>query len=97
MTTSETSFMPASAEVPTDRQRMFMRYFTGILIDLVVLNLFDEYSDQVTVAGFTVSLAAALVLQVLLKLTIALEHRVAAWFKSRPGKFMTFMGGSPRG
>ena len=91
MTTSETSFMPASAEVPTDRQRMFMRYFTGILIDLVVLNLFDEYSDQVTVAGFTVSLAAALVLQVLLKLTIALEHRVAAWFKSKPGKFMTFM------
>ena len=91
MATSETTFMPASAEAPSDGQRLFLRYFTGILIDLVVLNLFDEYSDKVTVAGFTVSLAAALVLQLLLKLTIAIEHRVAAYFKARPGKFMTFM------
>ena len=91
MTTPETAFMPASAETPSDAQRLFLRYFTGILIDLVVLNLFDEYSDQVTVSGFTVSLGAALVLQLLLKATIALEHRVAAYFKARPGKFMTFM------
>ena len=34
---------------------------------------------------------AAVVLQVLLKLTIAIEHRVAAFFKARPGGFMTFM------
>ena len=35
-------FMPASVEMPSDRQRLFLRYFTGVLIDLVVLNLFDE-------------------------------------------------------
>ena len=31
----------ASAEIPSNRQRLFLRYFTAILIDLVVLNLFE--------------------------------------------------------
>src|SRR6476619_8497807 len=91
MATTEATFMPASAETPSDGQRLFLRYFTAILIDLVVLNLFDEYSDKVTISGFTVSLGAAVLLQILLKLTIALEHSVAAFFKKRPGGFMTFM------
>ena len=57
----------------------------------MVLNLFDEYSDRVYVSSFTVSLFAAMLLQILLKLTIAAEHYVAAFFKARPGGFMTFM------
>ena len=57
---SSEGLMPASAEVPSDRQRMFMRYFTAVLIDLVVLNLFVEYSDKVFVDSFTTSLLAAL-------------------------------------
>jgi hypothetical protein len=84
-------FMPASAEMPSTRQRLFVRYFTGVLIDLVVLNLFDEYSDKVSVDTFTLSLLAAVLLQVLLKATIAVEHQVALYFKDRPGGFNTFM------
>jgi hypothetical protein len=84
-------FMPATAEKPTDRQRLFVRYFTGILIDLVVLNLFAEYWDAVSVESFTISLLAAILLQILLKLTIAIEHRVAMFFNARPGGFMRFM------
>lgn len=83
--------MPLSAAVPSDRQRSFLRYFTAILLDLVVLNLFAEYSDRVYVSTFTVSLFAAVLLAVLLKLTLLIEHRVAAYFKARPGAFMTFM------
>lgn len=83
--------MPASAEAPSDKQRLFMRYFTAILIDLVVLNLFVEYSGKVFVDSFTTSMLAAIVLQVLLKLTIAVEHRVAAFFKARSGGFNKFM------
>ena len=60
--------MPVTAEVPSGGQRLFLRYFTAILIDLVVLNLFDKYSDKVTISGFTVSLGAAVLLQILLKL-----------------------------
>ena len=84
-------FLPASAEMPSDRQRLFLRYFTGVLIDLVVLNLFDEYSDKVAIDSFTISLLAAVLLQALLKATIALEHKVAVFFKNRPGGFNTFL------
>ena len=85
------ALMPASAEAPSNKQRLFMRYFTAILIDLTVLNLFVEYSDNVTIDSFTISLLAAILLQVLLKLTIAVEHKVAAFFKARPGGFMKFL------
>ena len=84
-------FLPATAEMPTDRQRLFVRYLLGVLIDLVVLNLFNEYSERVYVATFTISLLAAVLLQVLLKLTIAVEHRVASYFKAKPGGFMKFL------
>ncbi|HEX5787447.1 MAG TPA: hypothetical protein VFY03_04670 [Woeseiaceae bacterium] len=77
---------PASAKMPSTRQRLFLRYFTAILIDLTVLNLFDEFSAKVTVSSFSVSLAAAILLQVLLKATLAVEHRVAAYFNARQGK-----------
>lgn len=90
-TTHDETLMPASATAPTNRQRLFMRYFTAILIDLVVLNLFVEYTDKVFVDSFSISILAAILLQALLKLTIAVEHRVAAFFKKRPGGFMKFM------
>ncbi|MGY1458379.1 MULTISPECIES: hypothetical protein [unclassified Luteimonas] len=85
------ALMPALATAPTNRQRLFMRYFTAILIDLVVLNLFVEYSDKVTIDSFTVSLLAAVLLQALLKLTIAVEHRVAVFFNARAGGLMRFL------
>ena len=84
--------MPLTAEAPPDRQRLFLRYYTGVLIDLVVLNLFAEYfPDKVHVSNFTISLLAAVLLQFLLKLTIAIEHKVAGFFKARPGGFMVFL------
>ena len=48
MSTHE-ALVPAVVEPPLDRQRLFVRYFVGILIDLVVLNLFAEYSPKVVV------------------------------------------------
>ncbi len=71
------------AEVPSDRQRYFVRYLTAILIDLLVLNLFAEYWQHVTVSSFSVSLLVAALLQVLLKLTLQLEAVVAGLFEDR--------------
>jgi hypothetical protein len=89
---SSDALLPQSAIAPSNRQRLFMRYFTAILIDLVVLSLFVEYSDKVFVDTFTTSLLAAVLLQVLLKLTIACEHWVMDWFKARGGGgWMTFL------
>jgi hypothetical protein len=90
-TATSNAFVPLSADAPSDKQRAFLRYFTAILLDLVVLNLFAEYWDSVYVSSFTVSLLAAILLAVLLKLTLVVEHRIAAYFKARPGAFMTFM------
>ena len=85
------ALMPAMGEAPSDGQRLFVRYFTAILIDLVVLNLFVEYSKHVNIDSFTMSLLAAILLQILLKVTLAIEHRVAAYFKAKPGRLMTFL------
>lgn len=81
--------MPALAQAPSTRQRLFIRYFTGALIDLAVLGLFAEYWDWVEVNSFTIILLAAVLLQVLLKLTIMVEHQVARLFKAKSGWLMT--------
>lgn len=73
------------AEVPSDRQRYFVRYLTAILIDLLVLNLFAEYWQHVSVSTFSVSLLVAALLQVLLRLTLQLEAVVAGLFEGRSG------------
>jgi len=63
------------------RQQLFTRYFTAVLVDLTVLNFFDEYWDYVEIDSFTISLLAAVLLQVLLKVSIA----IANYFKAKPG------------
>lgn len=91
MTLEDKDLMPAIGELPTDAQRKFARYFIGILIDLLVLNLFAEYWDKVFVDTFTTSLLAAILLQLLLKLTIWAEHLVAAPFKGKSGGMNKFL------
>jgi hypothetical protein len=76
---------PLVTGVVARNQVLFMRYFTAILIDLVVLGLLNEYWNRVDIDSFTVALLAALILQVLLKLSIGLEHKVGAYFKKKSG------------
>lgn len=91
MTANAEKLYPQSAQVPSSRQILFMRYFTAILIDLVVLNLFVEFSQYVVINSFVMSLAAAILLQILLKVTIAIEHRAAAYFNAKSGGFAKFL------
>ena len=81
----------ASAQTPSNKQQLFLRYFTAILIDLTVLNLFVEYWSFVVIDSFTISLLAAVLLQVLLKLTLLLEHRVAIFFIAMEGAMARFL------
>jgi hypothetical protein len=90
-TTASGSLWETLEHTPTTRQRVFLRYLSAILVDLAVLNLFVEYWDLVSADSFTITLLAAVLLQVLLKLTIILEHRLAAFFNARPGGFAKFM------
>jgi hypothetical protein len=90
-TTTSTSVWDTLDHTPSIRQRNFLRYLTAVLVDLAVLNLFVEYWEHVSADSFTITLLAAVLLQVLLKLTIALEHRLAAYFNAKPGGFAKFM------
>jgi len=74
-----------TAQVMLNRQRLFMKYVVAVLVDLTVLNLFDQYSDHVYIETFSISLLAALLLQFLLQLTIVIEHKAASYFKSKEG------------
>lgn len=58
----------------------------AILVDLIVLNLFAEHWHRVHIDGFSVSLIAAVLLQLLLQATLVAEHRVAQLFEHREGK-----------
>ena len=89
--TASDSLWETLEHTPSLRQRVFQRYLTAILVDLAVLNLFVEYWEHVFAASFTVTLFAAVLLQVLLKLTIVLEHKVADYFNATPGGFAKFM------
>jgi hypothetical protein len=67
------------------RQQLFLGYTFFVLIDLTVLNLFNEYWEYVSIEFFSISLLTALLLQILLQVTIAIEHRVAGLFKGKSG------------
>ena len=90
MSASDEEYLPAIVQTYSDRQRLFLRYYTGTLIDLVVLGLFSEWSDKVQVDSFTIALLAAVLLQALLKGTIAVEHWVASHFKGKTGGWWKF-------
>ena len=75
----------APGSTPTVRQRIFTRYLVAILVDLLVLNLFAEYWQRVEVSSFSVTLLAAVIMQLLLQATFVIEHVVAARFAGREG------------
>ena len=89
--TDTVSVWETPEHTPSIRQRLFLRYLTAVLVNLAVLNLFVEYWEYVTIQSFTVSLFVALLLQILLKLTIAFEQQVAAYFNARQGGLARFM------
>ena len=72
------------------KQQIFLKYLTFVLVDLTVLNFFAEYWDKVTISSFGISLLVAIILQVLLKMTLSLEHKTAEYFKSHESFMMKF-------
>ena len=81
--------MPAEVVAPNNKQRLFLVYTLFILVDLAVLNLFNEYWEPVEIDSFTTSFLAAALLQVLLRVTLHVEHKTAEYFKNKGGKGAT--------
>ena len=88
MSANGDNLMPAVANIYSDRQRLFLLYFVGALVDLVVLGLFDQYSDKVFVEFILDDVArGGACSSFCLKATIAVEHKVAAYFNAKSGGF----------
>ncbi len=73
------------------KQQIFTRYVLAVLIDLTVLNLFNQYWDYVFIQSFSISLLAAILLQVLLQTALIVEHRAADYFFGDKTGFKTKM------
>ena len=68
------------------RQRLFLMFTLFVLADLTVINLFDEYaSNYFQISSFTASIVMALILQILLVITIKIEHKIGDFFKAKEG------------
>jgi len=65
---------------------LFLIFTLFVLADLTVINLFDEYaSSYFHISSFTASIVMAIILQILLVITIKIEHKIADFFKSKEG------------
>jgi len=68
------------------RQRLFLIFTLFVLADLTVINLFDEYAgNYFHISSFTASIVMAVILQILLVITIKIEHKIADFFKAKEG------------
>ena len=86
MAADATPVMP-SEERPraTPRQERFLRGVLGVLVDVTVLALFVEHWDRIEIDSYTIALLTAILLQGMLKGTLAIEHRIGHFFGDRSG------------
>ena len=71
-------------------QRAVGAWSLGLLINIVVLNLWIEYSNSVIIDSFTISVFAAVVMRLLISGTLRIEHGVSGLFERLgPGKIVT--------
>jgi len=76
---------PKGVAVVTPAQQRFASWMADVLVYIVVLNLFVEFVHTIVIDSFWISILTAVLLKLLLDLVLGLEHRVAAFFKARPG------------
>ncbi len=75
----------------TRRQEIYISWAKDVLIYILVLNLFVEYSANIVIDSFTISIFTAIVLKILLEIVFKFEHLVGDFFKARPGKVSNFL------
>ena len=76
------------------RQLLFLKYTLIVLIDLVVLGLFNQYWDLVFIETFTITLFTAMLLQFLMQVALKIEHVAADYlFGGKTGTHIKVMRG----
>jgi hypothetical protein len=64
------------------QQLLFLKYTLIVLVDLVVLGLFNQYWNFVYIETFTIAMLTAMLLQFLMQVAIKIEHIAADYFFS---------------
>jgi len=67
----------------TKSQMIFFSWAKDILIYVIVLNLFVEFSPVVIIDSFTISIFTAVLLKILLEIILFFEHKVSDFFKEK--------------
>ena len=68
------------------RKEQFLDWTVDLLLYIVILNLFAQFSEDISFVTFTYSIAAAFALKILLVLIIGFEHVVADFWGKFKGK-----------
>lgn len=76
---------------PNAKQRMFASWLVDILVYVVVLNLYVEYSAAV-VDSFAVSVLTAVLLKILLNVLMSAKSVVWRWARAQNGTIYTVVG-----
>lgn len=74
------------------RQERFLAWAADILLYVVVLNLWVEWSPNKVIDSFTVSILTAVLLKVILDLVTAGKRRALAWGRAGPGRGRLVVG-----
>jgi hypothetical protein len=83
-----------TARLFSHRQLLFLKYTLIVLIDLVVLGLFNQYWDLVFIETFTIAMLTAMLLQFLMQVAIRIEHIAADYlFGGKSGTHIKVMRG----
>jgi hypothetical protein len=83
---------PSGSMTTSAAQRWFVSWTTDVLIYVVILNLFKEFSDAITIESFWISLLTAVVLKILLDIVLWFEHRTSHLFDRSEGMVGGWLG-----
>ena len=85
--------MPGDTSGPitvSRQQSLFISWTTAVLLNIVILGLFVEYSDRIVIDSFTIAIFTAVVLRALVEATLRLEHWVRDFLGKRGGTVNRF-------
>lgn len=79
--------MSSERIVRNRKQQLFREMVLGTLVYTVIFGFFNDYTNIVHTSSYSITFAAAFVMQLLTYLKFGLKRKVTAWFQQRSGKY----------
>ena len=85
MTTEKKKYPRDGERVVNNSQRLFLVYIICIFVDMMILNLYAEFTHSVYVESFSITIFIAIFLQLFIALTKQVEHKLSIFFSEKKG------------